>query len=90
MGSIRLANAVQPSSQDLAQAIGADLSPLRARIEAALALPDDQVMPAMAKLRADLPGILKAISTDPAAAGVFERALAEGMAEGLKRKRGAA
>jgi hypothetical protein len=85
---IRLSNSLQPSAHDLAKAVGADLAPLRAKIEAALALPDDQIVPALAKLRSDLPGILKAISADPKTAAVFEKAMTEAIAAEISTKRG--
>ncbi len=70
--------------QELAEAIGADLAPLRKRIEAALALDDEAMMASLQALIDELPTMLEHISAAPAAQAVIERIMAAAMMNGLE------
>ena len=78
---------VKSATEALAKATAADLAPVRNRIEAALALQDDQAMlTALAAIPGDLPAMLLQICRDPSSARVLEdsmtAALFNGIAEG--------
>ena len=68
----------------LARAMDADLEPLRDRIEAALALEDDQAMlDALSKLDADLPELMRQIAQNPQAEKALEEALTAALFNGI-------
>jgi hypothetical protein len=67
----------------LAQAMDADLAPVRERIAAALSLDDDsQMVEALRAIQADLPAILAQILAAPQAETVLQDAAAQSLAEG--------
>ncbi len=66
-----------PPIAPVAKAMAEDLAPLRTRIEQALALPERDIIPALTKLRDELPALLKSIGADPATAKALEAALAK-------------
>ncbi len=68
----------------LARAFHADLAPLRARLERALALDDDAAMLAdLQSIPAELPGMLAQIIAAPAAEQVLQETLAAALVNGL-------
>jgi hypothetical protein len=68
----------------LARAAADDLLPVRERIEAALAIDDDQAMlDALAKIPGDLPAMLEQICKAPASEGVIEQTLAAALLNGV-------
>jgi hypothetical protein len=73
-----------PPAAPVARAIARDLAPLRKRIESALALPDDQAMAELAKIRDELPAILQAIAADPATATALEDVMTAALEAGKK------
>jgi hypothetical protein len=69
----------------LAEAMDADLAPVRARIAAALALEDDDAMvAALRAVQADLPAILAEILAAPQAETALAEIAAQSLAEGAK------
>lgn len=82
--SRRPASVFVPPSAPVARAIAKDLAPLRTRIEAALALPDAQALGELAKIRDELPAILKTIAADPATAAALETVLTAALEAGAK------
>ena len=81
--------AFSPPAAAFFSAVAADLAPLRARIAAALELPDAQIIPALEKLRSDLPDLLKQIGADPAAAAQMAEDLQAALDAGKTRRLGA-
>lgn len=77
-----------PPPSALFQAMADDLAPVRQRIETVLALPDDQVMEAAAKLRAELPHLLKEVNVSPKAAGILTKSFDEAVKAGLQSHHG--
>lgn len=70
--------------QALASALAKDLAPLRDRIEAALAINDDQgMLSALAALQADLPQMLIAMCQDPATQRVMEEGITAALLNGI-------
>lgn len=78
----------ESARQELAAAIGADLAPLRARIDAALALDDEAMMASLQALIAELPTMLENISAAPAAQEVIERIMAAALMNGIEEGQG--
>lgn len=74
------------NAQDaLARAMAEDLAPVRARIEEALALEDDQAMlAALQKLQADMPDLLTSILAAPAAEQILEDTTTAAMINGIE------
>lgn len=78
--------------EEFAQALSSDLAPLRNRIDAALALEDDQAMlQSLAAIPDEMPDMLQAMCRDPETERALERsitaALFNGMAEGAAERR---
>jgi hypothetical protein len=75
----------EAESRELARAFATDLEPLRERFSAILKIRDDVIMRTkLEALRADLEGTLgEDLRTDPQAARIIERLLAEGLRKGL-------
>jgi phage gp29-like protein len=75
---------MQASREALAKAMAADLTPVRARIEAALALEDDQAMlDELSRLDAELPALLVEICKSPQAEQALEESLTAALFNGL-------
>jgi phage gp29-like protein len=73
--------------KDLSEAQAKTLKPLVDRIEAILALPDDKIDAALAKLKADLVHIRGDILRDPAVADAFEKILGTALVQGAATAR---
>jgi hypothetical protein len=69
------------------KAVAADLEPIRKRFEAALALPDSEMMAAIESLKGDLPGLLKEINADPESAKAMAAELQAALEAGMKAKK---
>lgn len=90
--SADMANAATAQMQALRTAFAQDLQPVRDRIKAILTIEDPEIM--AQKLRAfrgELPGLLRSINADPAAArefeGVFAARLLDGITQSVPRAR---
>lgn len=73
-----------PPVATVAKAMADDLAPLRNRIEHALALPEREIIPALMKIRDELPDLLKSIGADPETAKALESTLAKSIEAGIK------
>ncbi len=73
--------------KDLSEAQAKTLRPLVQRIEAILALPDDKVDDAIARLKADMVNIQGDILRDPAVAQAFEKILGTAFVQGATTAR---
>jgi len=70
--------------ESLARAMADDLSPVRARIEQALALEDDQAMlDELSRINAELPALLVEICKNPKAEAAMEEALTAALFNGI-------
>ena len=68
----------------LASAIASDLKPVLKRLEAILAIQDDEVLKAkLEKFLQDFPSLRKSVGTDPAALAVMQDVFSKGLADGL-------
>ncbi|MEI6165995.1 MAG: hypothetical protein WCS52_02265 [bacterium] len=70
------------------KAVAADLEPIRKRFEAALALPDAEMMAAIEALKGELPELLKEINTDPESAKIMAVELQAALEAGMKAQQG--
>lgn len=71
------------------KAVASDLEPIRKRFEAALALPDAEMMTAIEQLKSDLPRLLKQINADPESAKAMATELQAALESGMAAKKGA-
>jgi phage gp29-like protein len=65
-------------------ALDKDLAPVRDRIQAALDLPDDQMIKALSKLRDEMPALFRSISDAGILPSEIEMKLAQAFASGIK------
>ncbi len=77
---------VDASIAAVLSALDKDLSPVRDRIQAALDLPDDQMMEALSKLRDEMPSLFRAITDAGILPSTIEMKLAQAFASGIKGK----